>query len=99
MSSPAALNREFYLNLSIHSDSSGGHFLITWIRGEEFQIIKKIISTALFVPLIQHPTYPYTESPLLDDVMSLLYRRTVSWGSKPRLNSHELTELTIYCLG
>ena len=45
------------------------------------------------MPLIQHPTYPYTESPLLDNVMSLLYGRTVSWGSKPRLHSHELIEV------
>ena len=35
--SPAALIREFYSNLSTHSDSSGGHYLTTWIRGEKFR--------------------------------------------------------------
>ena len=88
-----ALIREFYLNISIHFASFGGHLLTTWIRGEEFQITKKIVYTALSVPLIQHPTYPYIESPLLDNVMSLLYGRTVSWGSKPRPHSHELIEV------
>ena len=45
------------------------------------------------MPLFQRLTYPYTESPSLDDVMSLLYGRPVTWGSKPRLNSRELTEV------
>ena len=31
-----ALIREFYLNISIHFASSGGHLFTTWIRGEEF---------------------------------------------------------------
>ena len=43
--------------------------------------------------LVQRPTYPYTESPPLDDVMSLLYGRSITWGSEPRLYSLELTEL------
>ena len=40
---PTALIREFYSNLSIHSDDSGGHYLTTWIRGEEFHITKKVL--------------------------------------------------------
>ena len=55
---PAALIREFYANLSIHSDDSGGHYLTTWIRGEEFQITKKVVSDALNVPLVRRPTFP-----------------------------------------
>ena len=50
----------------------------SWIQGEEFYITKKIVFAALFVPLIQHPTYPFTKSPPLDDVMSLIYGRTIS---------------------
>ena len=42
-----ALIREFYSNLSIHSTSSSGHFLTTWIQDEEFQITKKIVSNTL----------------------------------------------------
>ena len=46
--------------------------MTTWIRGEEFQIIKKVVFDALNVPLVHRPTYPYTKSPPIDDVMSLL---------------------------
>ena len=35
---PVALIKEFYLNLSIRSDDSGGHILTAWIRGEELRI-------------------------------------------------------------
>ena len=49
---------------------------------------------ALSVPLVQRLTYPYTKSPPLDDVVSLLYGRPIIWGSEPRLHSHELTKLT-----
>ena len=52
---PAALIREFYSNISIHSDDSGGHYLTTWIGGEEFQITKKVVSDALNVPLVRRP--------------------------------------------
>ena len=90
---PAALIREFYSNISIHSDDSGGHYLTTWIRGEEFQITKKVVSDALNVPLVRRPTYPYTESPPIDDVMSLLYGRSVTWGFGPRINLSEFIEL------
>ena len=39
-SPPAALIKEFYLNLSIHFEDTGGHYLTTWIRGKEFKITK-----------------------------------------------------------
>ena len=90
---PTALIREFYSNLSIHSDDSGGHYLTTWIRGEEFQITKKLVSDTLHVPLVRRSTFPYTESPPIDDVMSLLYGRLVTWGSKPRINFSEFAEI------
>ena len=37
--------------------------------------------------------YPYTETPLLDDIMSLLTGTTIRWGIDPQINSHELIEL------
>jgi len=45
------------------------------------------------VLLVHRPTYPYSEIPPIDDVMTLLCGRTVTWGTEPKLNSHELTEL------
>ena len=48
----------------------------------------------LFIDLpIHRPTYPYTKTPPIDDVMTLLCGRTITWGIEPRLNSCELTEL------
>ena len=87
---PVALIREFYSNLSIQSDSFGGYILIAWIRGEEFKITKQIVSEVLGVPLVCRPTYPYSESPLIDDVMTLLCGRFVTWGTEQRLNSYKL---------
>ena len=55
----ATLIRDFYLNLSTHSDDSGGHYLTASIWGEEFWIAKQIVSEALCVPLVRKPTYPY----------------------------------------
>ena len=90
---PAALIREFYVNLSIHSDDLGGHYLTTWIRGEEFHITKKVVSDALNVPPVCRPTFPYTESPPVDDVMILLCGISITWESNPRINSSGFTEL------
>ena len=90
---PAALIREFYSNLSIYSKVIGGHYLTSWIRGQEFTITKQIVYEALGVPLVRKPTHPYTEFPAVDDMMSLLYGRIVSWGSEPRINSFEFIEL------
>ena len=47
---PATMIREFYSNLSTYYDDSGGHYLTTWIRGEEFWITKEIVFEALHVP-------------------------------------------------
>ena len=35
---PAALIREFYSNLSVHSDFNNIQFVKSWIRGEEYVI-------------------------------------------------------------
>ena len=37
--------------------------------------------------------YPCTESPHLDDIISLFTSTTISWGTDPRVTFHELTEL------
>ena len=44
------------------------------------------------MPLVRKPTYPYIDFPSVDDIMSLLYGRFVSWGTEPRINSYEFTE-------
>ena len=88
-----ALIREFFSNLSIYFEVTGGYYLTSWIRGKEFRITKQIIFEALGVPLVRKPTYPYIEFSPIDDIMSLLCGRLVSWGSEPRINSCEFIEL------
>ena len=88
-----ALIREFYSNLSIYPEMTGGHYLTSWIRGQEFTINKQTVSEALGVPIVHKPTYPYTDCPPIDDIISLLYGRSISWGTEPRINSCEFTEL------
>ena len=84
--------REFYSNLFIYHEDSGGHYLTSWIRGNEFSITKLVVSKALGVPLVCKPTYSYTEFLPMDSIMSLLCGRSVSWGSERRINSCEFTE-------
>ena len=95
MSDPplAALIREFYSNLSMYFEVTGGHYLTSWIRGQEFTISKQTVSEALGVLLFPKPTYPYTEFLAVDDMMSLLCGRPVTWGTVPRINSCECTEI------
>ena len=69
---PTALIREFYLNFSVHSNDSNTQFMKSWIRGEEYVITPSVVASALKVPKVQHPVYPYDESPPLDDIMSYL---------------------------
>ena len=89
----ATLISEFYSNLSVYSEDTGGHFLTSWIRGKEYRITKRVVFEALGVPLVRRLTFPYTKFLPLDDVMFLLYGRSISWGSEPRINSSELTEV------
>ena len=55
---PTALIKEFYSNLSVYSEVTGGHYLNSWIRGQEFTISKQTVFEALGVPLVRKPTYP-----------------------------------------
>ena len=91
--SPIALIREFYSNLSVHSTSSNIQFVKSLIRGEERVITPDVVASALGVPLVQQPMYPYTETPHLDDIMSLITGTSISWGTNSRVTSYELTEL------
>ena len=86
---PAALIREFYSNLHIRSDDN----LSAWIWGQSFVITNDVVSDAINVPRVHRPTYPYSECPPISDVMTLLCGRSMTWGSNPRINSSELTEL------
>ena len=67
----ADLIREFYLNLPVHEDL-GGHKLASWICGVPFTITRDDVSEALDVLIICTPTYPYSRSPRIDDVMDVL---------------------------
>ena len=86
---PVALIREFYSNLLIRSDDNLG----TWIQGQSFVITKNDVSNVLNVPCVRTPTYLYSKRPPISDVMTLLCKRSMTWGSNPRINSSELTEL------
>ena len=91
---PAALIRGFYSNLSVYSEDTGGHhYLTTLIKGKVFKITKPIVFETLRVPLVRRPTHLYIKSPPIDDVMSLLRGRSITWGSEPRINSSEVIEL------
>ena len=88
-----ALIREFYSNLSIHSDDSNVQYMMSWIRGEEYIITPSIVVTALSVPLVQQLVYTYTETPPLDDIKSYIIGTSIQWGTDPHATFHELTEL------
>ena len=89
----AVLIREFYLNLSIHSTSSNIRFVKSWIRGEKYVITPQVVASALGVPLVQQPIYPYDEDPPLDEIMSHITGTSIRWGSNPRITTYELTKL------
>ena len=89
----ATLIREFYSNLSVHSNYSNTQYVRSWIRGEEYVITPSAVAIALGVPLIQQLVYPYTKTPPLYDIMSLLTDTSIRWGTDPRIISHELTKL------
>ena len=68
----AALIKEFYLTLSVHFDDSNTHYVMSWIRGEEYVITPSVVASALGVPLVRQPIYAYLKTPPLDDIMSYL---------------------------
>ena len=65
------LIRDFYLNISIHIYDSST-LVKSWIRSVGYTITPRAVADALGVPLVQHPVYPYDESPPLDDIMSYI---------------------------
>ena len=65
---------------------------MSWIRGEENVITPTAVASALGVPLVQQPVYPFTETLPLDDIMSFITNTTISWGTDPRVISHKLTK-------
>ena len=48
----ATLIREFYLNLSVHSDDSNIQFMKSWIRSEKYVITPQVVASALGVHLV-----------------------------------------------
>ena len=90
---PATLIREFYKNLSVHSNDSNTQFMKSWIQDEEYTITPMVVASTLRVPKIQHLVYPYDESPPLDDIMSYLTGTSIQWGFDSWITSHELTEI------
>ena len=90
---PAVLIREFYSNISIHIYDSNT-LVKSWIRGVKYIITPRVVTDTLGLLLVQHPIYPYDESPLLDDIMSYIIGTSIPWGFDPRITSVELTETT-----
>ena len=90
-STPTALIREFFSNLSCHIYDSN-IVVRSWIRGEEFTITPRVVAEALRVPIVIDPVYPYDESPSINEVMSHITGSSIQWGSDPRITSSALTE-------
>ena len=90
-STPTALIREFFSNLSCHIYDSNT-VVRSWIRGEEFTITLRVVAEALGVLIVTDPVYPYDESPSIDEVMSHITRSSIQWGSDPWITSFALTE-------
>ena len=44
----------------------------SWKQGEEYTITPTVVASAFGEPKVQHPVYPYDESPPFDDIMSYL---------------------------
>ena len=68
-STPTALIREFFSNLSCHIYDSNT-VVRNWIRGVEFTITPRVVAGALGVLIVTDPVYPYDESPSINEVMS-----------------------------
>ena len=68
---PATLIREFYSNLSIYYYDANT-LVKSWVRGVGYTITPSVVADALGVLVVQHPVYPYDESPPLDDIMSYI---------------------------
>jgi len=88
----ATLIKEFYSNLFVHFYDSNT-LVRSWIQSDEYTITPSIVAVALRVPLVQHPVYPYDESPPLNDIMSYIISTSIQWGSDTRITFAELTEI------
>ena len=86
----AILIREFYSNLSIHSNDSNTQFVKIWIRGEEYVITPLVVASTFRMPKVQQLVYLYDKTLPLDDIMSYLTGTSIQWGIDPQITSHEL---------
>ena len=68
---PTTLIKELYSSFSVHSYDSNTLMRI-WIQGDEYTITPSVVTDAFGVPVVQHPIYPYDESPSLDNIMSYI---------------------------
>ena len=50
---PVALIREFYSNISVHSDDCNTQYVMSWIRGEKYVITSQVVPFALGVPFVR----------------------------------------------
>ena len=73
---PATLIREFYSNLSIYYYDANT-LVKSWVRGVGYTITPSVVADALGVLVVQHPVYPYDESPPLDDIMSYIIESSI----------------------
>ena len=89
---PTTLIRKFYSNLSVHSYDANT-LVRSWLRGVRYTITPSVVADAFGVPVVQHPIYPYDESPPLDDIMSYITGSFIQWGSDSRITTAELTEI------
>ena len=90
---PTTLIRGFYSNLSIHIYDSNT-LVKSWIQGVEYTITPRVVVDAFGVPLVQHPVYPFDESPPLDNITFYITETSIRWDFDPWITSAELTETT-----
>ena len=66
----------------------------SWVRGVGYTTITPlVVADALRVLVVQHPVYPYDESPPLDDIMSYITGSSIQWDFNPQITTAELTEI------
>ena len=63
------------------------------VQGVRYTITPLVVANALGMPVVQHPVYPYDESPPLDNIMSYITGSYIQWGSDPQITTTELTEI------
>ena len=63
----------------------------SWVWGVGYTITPSVVADAFGVPMVQHPVYPYDESPPLDDIISYITGSSIQWDYDPRITTAELT--------